>query len=269
MVGRASLLTAFLAGLLAEAGVIGAHRGLLSPIAGFRAFLLSLAVALLALALGILGIARRRGEHPRSRSAAAGLIVGALMALPVALGLMRCHVMGYPGIDDITTDFQNPPQFLGAGGLSPQLLQYDRGKMESIQRRRYPALGPLLLDESPDQAFAEVKQAANVPRFAGMEIAGRIPSMPGWFIVFVDPATRTVEGVETSFLFRFRDRFVIQVRTGSRPNTSLVEMRSRSQNGAADSGANYNRIVGFLALIKSRASHDAASRQLLLNVSQP
>jgi hypothetical protein len=183
------------------------------------------------------------------------------MALPIALGLMRCAAMGYPGIDDVTTDFEDPPQFLAAAGLSPRLLRYDRAKMEPLQKRRYPALGPLLLDESPDEAFAQVRQAANVPRFAGTEIASQIPSTPGCFIVLIDPATRTIEGVETSFLFRFRDRFVIQVRTGSRPNTSLVEMRSRSQNGAVDSGANYNRVVGFLALIKSRAERAAAARK--------
>src|SRR5690242_6021579 len=129
MIGRASLLTAFLAGLLTESGVIGAHRGLLSPIVGIRAFLLSFAVALLAMALGLLGITcGRRGEHPRSRSAATGVSIAALMVQPIALGMTRCAEMGYSGIDDITTDFENPPQFMGAAELSPHLLRYDRAK---------------------------------------------------------------------------------------------------------------------------------------------
>ena len=82
-------------------------------------------------------------------------------------------------------------------------------------------------------------------------MAAQIPSVPGWFIVYIDPATRTIEGVETSSLFRFRDDFVIQVRPGPDANSSLVEMRSRSRAGTGDFGVNYNRIREFFALLKA------------------
>ena len=89
-------------------------------------------------------------------------------------------------------------------------------------------------------------------------MAAQIPSVPGWFIVYIDPATRTIEGVETSYLFRFRDDFVIEVRPGPEPNSSLVEMRSRSRAGTGDFGVNYNRIREFFAMLKPGSDRGAA-----------
>jgi uncharacterized protein (DUF1499 family) len=89
-------------------------------------------------------------------------------------------------------------------------------------------------------------------------MTGQISAAPGWFIVYIDPETRTIEGVETSHLFRFRDDFVIQVRPGPEANSSLVEMRSRSRDGTSDFGANYNRIREFFGILKARGDSGAA-----------
>jgi uncharacterized protein DUF1499 len=266
--GRASLLTVFIAGFLAEAGVIGAHDGLLLPMVGFRVFLLSFIVAIFGVFLGLLGIIRASGGDRLRRGAATGLALGALIALSLGFALMRLGSIRFTGLNDVTTNFQDPPHFVNPPGGSAASMEYDRLRLEPIQQRYYPGLGPLLLSESADDAFVSVKQAANVPRFAGMEIARQVPSMPGWFIVFVDPKTRTIEGVETSFLFRFSEDFVIQVRPGTGPKTSLVEMRSRSRNQVGDFAANYNRIVDFLGLVKSHAGTAADSAKSVLNISQ-
>jgi len=77
-----------------------------------------------------------------------------------------------------------------------------------------------------------------------------VASIPDWQITYVDPKSRTLEGVSTSKLFHFQDDFVIQVRPG--PNgSSLVEMRSKSRDGVGDLGVNYNRIVMFLGKLQS------------------
>jgi uncharacterized protein (DUF1499 family) len=130
-------------------------------------------------------------------------------------------------------------------------MKYDRARLEPIQTKYYPKLEPLRLDEKPDDAFVRVKAAANAASLFGRQMDAQIPSVPGWFIVYIDPATRTIEGVETSSLFRFRDDFVIQVRPGPDANSSLVEMRSRSRAGTGDFGVNYNRIREFFALLKA------------------
>ena len=233
-----SILDAILAVLLVGIGVVGAHIGLIPPMTGFLAFLLSFAIAILALLFGLIGLARTSApqRRPGRPKAVAGIVLGLLVAVPVGFTMWRWMSMPYPEINDITTDYDNPPAFVQPPDLSADSMKYDRANFEPVQSKEYPKLDPLRLDEKPDDAFAKVKAAAN--------------TMPGWLIVYVDPATRTVEGIETSYLFRFKDDFVIQVRPGPDANSSLVEMRSRSRDGTGDFGVNYNRIRGFFAMLK-------------------
>ncbi len=247
-----SILSAIFAVLLVAIGVAGAHLGALPPMTGFMAFLLGFVDAILAVLFGLISLTRgsapdRRPGPPR---AVAGIVLGLLIAIPVGFTMVRWWSMPYPNINDITTDYDNPPQFVNPPGLTADSMKYDRARLEPIQTRYYPKLGPLRLDEKPDDAFVRVKAAANAANLAGRQMAAQIPSVPGWFIVYIDPATRTIEGVETSYLFRFRDDFVIQVRPGPDPNSSLVEMRSRSRAGTGDFGVNYNRIREFFAMLK-------------------
>jgi len=240
-----SILDAILAVLLLGIGVVGAHLGLVPPMTGFLAFLLSFAVGVLALLFGLIGLIRTSApaRRPGRPKAVAGFVLGLLVAVPVGLTMWRWMSMPYPEINDITTDYDNPPAFVKPPDLAVDSMKYDRAKFQPVQSKEYPKLDPLALDEKPDDAFAKVKAAAN--------------TYPGWLIVFVDPDTRTVEGVETSYLFRFRDDFVIQVRPGTDPNSSLVEMRSRSRDGTGDFGVNYNRIRGFFAMLKPGGGGEA------------
>lgn len=247
-----SILNAILAATLLILGLGGAHLSLLpsiwgadSPMVGFFLMLFSFLFAVLALLFGLIGLLRtsapaRRVGRPK---AVAGLVLGLLVAGPVGFTMWRWMSMPYPDINDITTDYENPPAFVKPPDLSADSMKYDRAKFEPVQSKEYPKLDPLRLDEKPDDAFAKVKAAAN--------------TMPGWIIVEVDPTTRTIEGMEISYLFRFKDDFVIQVRPGPDTNTSLVEMRSRSRDGTGDFGVNYKRIRGFFAMLKPGG--DAAS----------
>ena len=240
-----SLLDAILAVLLLLVGIAGAHFFLLPSVGGadpamlgFYLMLLSFLLAALAVLIGLLGIARtaapaRRVGRPK---AIAGLVLGLLVAVPVGFTMWRWMSMPYPEINDITTDYDNPPAFVKPPDLSADSMKYDRARFEPVQSKEYPKLDPLRLDEKPDDAFARVSAAAH--------------TMPGWLIVYADPATHTIEGVETSYLFHFRDDFMIQVRPGLDPNSSLVEMRSRSRDGTGDFGVNYNRIRGFFGMLK-------------------
>ena len=256
-----SIFNATLAVLLVEAGVVGANLRAIPPMTGFLAFLLSFVTAILALLFGLIGLARTLDpERPRGRrKAVVGIVLGLLIALPVGFTMWRWWSMPYPNINDITTDYDNPPQFVNPPGLSAGSMKYDRARLEPIQTKYYPKLDPLRLEEKPNDAFVRVKAAANVAPLYGLQMAGQIPAGPGWFIVYVNPATRTIEGVETSYVFGFRDDFVIQVRPGPDANSSLVEMRSRSRDGTGDFGANYNRIREFFALLKPGSDSGAAS----------
>jgi hypothetical protein len=258
-----SIFSAILAVVLVAIGVAGANQGAIAPMTGFMAFLLSFAIAILAVMFGLVGLARtsaseRRLGRPR---AAAGIVLGLLVAIPVGFTMWRWWSMPYPNINDITTDFDNPPQFVNPPGLSADSMKYDRARLEPIQSRYYPKLDPMRLDEKPDDAFTRVRAAADVAGLVGRQMTDQVSSAPGWFIVYIDPETRTIEGLETSHLFRFRDDFVIQVRPGPDANSSLVEMRSRSRDGTGDFGANYNRIREFFGMLKARGDSGAASPQ--------
>jgi hypothetical protein len=257
---RLSIFNATFAVLLVAVGVAGAHLGAIPPMTGFLAFLLSFVIAILALLFGMIGLARTSASErrPGRPKAVAGIVLGLLIAVPVGFTMWRWLSMPYPNINDITTDYDNPPQFVNPPGLSAGSMKYDRARLEPIQTRYYPKLDPLRLDEKPDDAFDRVKAAANVAPLVGPQMADQIPAPPGWFIVYVDPATRTVEGVEISYLFRFKDDFVIQVRPGPDANSSLVEMRSRSRDGTGDFGVNYNRIREFFGMLKPAADSGAA-----------
>ncbi len=233
-----SILDAVLAAVLLGVGLVGAHLGLVLPMSGFSMFLLSFAIAVLALLFGLIGLARTSAaeRRPGRPKAVAGIVLSLVIAIPVGFTMWRWMSMPYPEINDITTDYANPPAFVQPPGLTADSMKYDRTKFEPVQSKDYPKLDPLRLDEKPDDAYIKVKAAAS--------------SAPGWVIVYDNPATRTIEGVQFSNLFRFCDDFVIQVRPGPDPNSSLVEMRSRSRDGLGDFGVNYNRIRGFFAMLK-------------------
>jgi hypothetical protein len=256
-----SLFGETLAVLLIEAGVLGAHLGTIPPMTGLMLFLLGFSIAILAVIIGLIGVAYTSATERRSgrSKAAAGVVLGLLVCVPVGFTMRHWLSTPYPNINDITTDFNNPPQFVDPPGLSADSMRYERARLEPLQKKYYPELGPLRIDENPNDVFAAVRAVANVPPLAGLQIASHIPSAPGWYIVYIDPATRTIEGVESSYLFRFRDDFVVQVRPGLDPNTSLVEMRSRSRDGTGDFGANYNRIREFFGMLRLNTNSDVSS----------
>jgi uncharacterized protein (DUF1499 family) len=237
-----SMLDAILAAVLLGVGLLGAHLGLVLPMSGFSMFLLSFAMAVLALLFGLIGLLRTSApeRRPGRPKAVAGIVVGLLVAVPVGFTMWRWMSMPFPEINDITTDYANPPAFVQPPGLAADSMKYDRAKFEPVQSKEYPKLDPLQLDGKPGDAFAKVKSAAS--------------TTPGWVLVYDDPATHTIEGVQFSNLFRFCDDFVIQVRPGPDANSSLVEMRSRSRDGTGDFGVNYNRIRGFFTMLKPGGS---------------
>jgi uncharacterized protein (DUF1499 family) len=233
-----SLLDAILAVILLAVGVGGAHLSLIPPLRGFELFLLSVPIAVLAFLIGLLGIARTANEKRRHRRpvALAGTILGAFIAIPLILIIRSWMSIGAPLINDITTDFNNPPEFVKPPGMSPAAMQYNRAYFAPKQLASYGKLGPLHLDEKPAEAFVKVDAAAH--------------TMPGWQIVWIDPKTLTIEGTQRSNLFRFCDDFVIQVRPNPDGPGSIVEMRSRSRDGKGDFGVNYRRIKSFFAVLK-------------------
>lgn len=226
--GRLCLLTVFLGPALA-------HFWIASPLAGFGLFLLGVLFGVLSVVVGLLALLI--GPAGSRGATLAGMVVAFLVivAVLIASGAGR----NAPRINDITTDTAAPPQFVHAGTLPENAgrdMAYPGASFAEQQKGGYEDLGPLTLAMPPDEAFKQVAAAAR--------------SMPNWAITREDAAARALEGYDTSWLFHFKDDFVIEVRPAAN-GQSAVQMRSKSRDGKGDVGANAARIRAFFQRLKS------------------
>jgi uncharacterized protein (DUF1499 family) len=226
--GRLCLLTVFLGPALA-------HFFIAAPIAGFGVFLLGVAFGVLAVVTGLLALIV---GPVGSRGAT---LIGIVLALVVVVGvlLMSGARTDIPRINDITTDTDNPPQFVYASTLPDNAgrdMAYPGATFAEQQKAGYKDLGPVTLAMSPDEAFKRVAAAAR--------------SMPTWVITREDAEAHALEGYDTTWLFHFHDDFVIEVRPTAN-GQSVVQMRSKSRDGKGDVGANAARIKAFFERLNS------------------
>lgn len=215
-----------LALLLFVGGPLLAHLEVVRPLAGFGLYLIGAVFGLATLGTTLLA-ARRSGFAPLRVPFAIGLGLTVLLLASALPG------RGVPRINDITTDFDNPPVFVSAATLPENAgrdLSWPGASFAAQQRQGYPDLEPLVVPLSPDGAFGLVVATAR--------------QRPEWTLSRVEPAARQLEGFATSRLFRFRDDFVVEVRF--HPAGSVVHMRSKSRDGKGDLGVNADRIRRFL-----------------------
>jgi uncharacterized protein (DUF1499 family) len=235
-----AFLDSLMAVAMIGAGIFGAHYRWFPPFSGFQMFLMGFFLGFVALFMGLIGIFATRNPiraNGRKR-AVVGTVVGLLVILPVLWMMFTGPKV--PAINDITTDFDNSPEFTKAVQLNHgRDMKYDRAKYADRQLRGYGPLAPLKLPEPPDEAFQTVQRTA--------------AQMSTWTITSTDAASRTLEGYATSGLFHFNDDFVIQVRADA-GGGSLVEMRSKSRDGIGDFGVNYKRIKDYFAAVSPGAA---------------
>jgi uncharacterized protein (DUF1499 family) len=243
---------ALLAIAMIAAGMVGAHFRLIAPFMGFQLFALGFLLSILGLLVGLLAIFLTRTPQSRAgrNRAIVGTVVCALIAVPIFLTLLRSSK--YPPINDITTDFDNPPEFLNAQKLQHEPnrdMKYDKAKYADRQLAGYGPIGPIKEHLDPAAAFARVTEVAK--------------ASPTWTITYSDPSTNTLEVVATSKLWHFNDDVVIQVRPAL-DGTSLIEMRSKSRDGIGDFGINARRIKRFfdrIALARSPGDQNPADEE--------
>jgi uncharacterized protein (DUF1499 family) len=238
-----SFFDAILAVVLATVGVLGAHYYYMAPFQGFQLFAFGFVLSIIGLTFGLIGIfmtrtPARAAVRPRAK-------FGTFLSLAVAVPILLLFLSGrkYPAINDITTDFDNPPEFTRAPQFPANQgrdMKYDKQRYAERQAAGYDELAPLKMPSDPDATFAKVEAAAK--------------EVPTWLITVDDPKAHTLEGIATSRLFHFNDDFVIQVRPAADGPGSLVEMRSKSRVGIGDFGVNYKRIKMFFAMLSGDSS---------------
>ena len=196
------------------------------------AFFVGLAAA--GTALLLLVIPRTRRGH--GLTLAVAVAIGAAVAWVPWNGLQTVRALPY--IHDISTDTENPPEFVDVLPLraeAPNPPEYAGEDVAAQQRDAYPDIQPLLSALPPAQTFD-----------LALEIAGG----KGWEIVAAVPAEGRIEATATTFWFGFKDDVVIRIRPEN--GGSRLDIRSKSRVGRSDVGANAKRIRAFLAALDAR-----------------
>jgi uncharacterized protein (DUF1499 family) len=145
-----------------------------------------------------------------------------------------------PSINDVSTDLRDPPVFVAAAGnafWAGKSMSYPGPFADSV-RRGYPDLGPLVLGQSPARTFTLVRATAAAER--------------DWVITAADSEAGRLEATATTRWFGFKDDVVIRLR-GRGPDTTVVDMRSKSRVGKGDVGVNAARIRRYFTTLQRAA----------------
>lgn len=173
------------------------------------------------------------------------LMLGALAVMLAALGIVAVpmsHLQragSVPAIHDITTDPQDPPQFVAVAPAREQAMNavaYPGPQAAQKQRQAYPGIEPLVLPAPQRQVFdaalAEAREA-------------------GWTIAAAEPQAGRIEATARTFWFGFEDDVAIRL-TETADGATRVDVRSASRVGISDLGTNARRIRDFLQALEAR-----------------
>ncbi|MEO1045210.1 MAG: DUF1499 domain-containing protein [Pseudomonadota bacterium] len=241
----AMALTALVLGVLTLAialvGAIGAGQQWWGQDAGMQsltgAFFLGLIT--MVLALGILFYYRKQGQPLVLFSVLALLLAGGYVAY---IGYHIIKASSLPMIHDISTDLENPPQYVA---LSLRQDNYSdipgRGEPEyagknaferwqQLHSQGYPDIKKLRFDKSVAEVIASAEEIATVN---------------GWDIAAVDPLNGRLEATDTVALLKFKDDVVVRAVPDADGEGSIVDIRSVSRYGLSDIGVNAKRIRRF------------------------
>lgn len=223
---------------------------LLAAPVGYRLGILPLRVALQTLlrwgayggiAAAVVSLAGLAVTLMRPREARRGIVL-AVISLVVGLTLIAIPArfrLGppKPPIHDITTDTQEPPEYVAVLPLrasAPNTPVYGGEEIASQQRAAYPDLQPLILNVPPSEAFDRALETVREM---------------GWELVAADATAGRIEATDTTFWFGFKDDVVIRIRPAEAG--SRIDVRSLSRVGRGDAGTNAKRIQAYLDALRS------------------
>jgi uncharacterized protein (DUF1499 family) len=138
-----------------------------------------------------------------------------------------------PPLNDISTDTLDPPLYSAVIPLRPEdsnTLEYPSNG-PSLQKQLFPDIAPIHSELNPTAALNRAAEVAN---------------KMGWKIVSQNTENNTIEAVDATFFFGFKDDVIIRVREHE-SNTSIIDIRSHSRIGRGDQGKNAARVRQFIA----------------------
>lgn len=232
---RSWAIAVFVLALILLAAVVyaiaGARGGLIAYPSAFALLgqigVAAAVVAIAGLVIWILAVRARSGG-----AALAAIATLGMAAMAACMYLYQSPAPPQPFMNDITTDLDDPPEFIAVLPLRPpgsNSAEYGGPEVAANQRRAHPEVQPLFSTLAPDAAFDRA-----------LEVADDL----GWDIVAEDRASGRIEAIDTTPFFRFKDDVVIRIR----PNEggSRIDLRSHSRIGLTDLGKNASRIMTFI-----------------------
>ncbi|MGI8508807.1 MAG: DUF1499 domain-containing protein [Gemmatimonadaceae bacterium] len=202
--------------------------------AAFRLFMIGGGLGAIAFFLSLASLVTKRRSSARMVVSILALVVGAAVAGTFARWLITARTV--PPIHDITTDTDDPPQFIAILPLRAHAKNsaiYGGPSVAAKQRTGYPDVQPIVLNTSAVEAFNRALVVSH--------------SM-GWKIVAADSTTGRIEATATTRWFGFKDDIVVRVRPMGSAG-SRVDVRSESRIGGSDVGTNAARIRMFSRLM--------------------
>lgn len=153
-----------------------------------------------------------------------------------------------PPIHDISTDLENPPEFVAIAPLradAPNPVDYAGEETAVQQREAYPELRPTQFALPAADVFVE---ALAVVEQSGWELVDSVQNAG-------DESAR-IEATATTKWFGFKDDVVIRIVEND--NGSVLDIRSKSRVGRSDVGMNAKRINAFLSELQQRIDERVA-----------
>lgn len=239
-----ALIAGLAIGAIALAAPVGVWLGLWEFRTGFQLLfnvanawgpIVAIAAAIVAIAVVAVSSACRIGNTVKLGALAS---TGALLAfIGYAVPESYRPDEATPPIHDISTDTDDPPQFVAVLPLradAPNTTEYGGSpdmtpeRLAALTREAYPDLGTVRLPVSPDEAFRR---------------ALVVVDQLGWELVASAPEEGRIEATDTTFWFRFKDDIVIRIRPAE--DGAEIDARSVSRVGVGDAGTNARRLRRF------------------------
>ena len=219
-------------GLLAMFAGLGSRWGLWHFRTGFNLLRYAVYGGLATLLLSLVAVIQTRPGGSR-RGLPLALLALALSAMFVLIPWSwQRQARSVPPIHDITTDTDNPPEFVSILPLradAPNSAAYEGDSIAAQQRQAYPDIRPVVLDLPPERAFQRALDAA---------------TDMGWEVVASDPASGRIEATDQTRWFGFKDDVVIRLTPSG--NRTILDVRSVSRVGRSDVGTNAKRIRAYI-----------------------
>ncbi|MBA58415.1 MAG: hypothetical protein CMQ40_04505 [Gammaproteobacteria bacterium] len=162
------------------------------------------------------------------------MIVSLLPTIVMAPQILSA--VSVPPIHDISTDTENPPEFVVAKSF--------RESFPNSSEYGDEAWPPEKLASATLTAYPEIKSiVSNLNLVDSLKKSGEVLVSMGMEIISMDASYGRIEAVDTSFWFGFKDDLVLRIK--EQDNGVIVDVRSKSRVGQSDLGVNAARIKEF------------------------